>query len=972
VENYRFLGISGLLLIVGFIVPTRSFAYERHTHQGITEATIRAYESLKGDAFTDSEEQIIRGSSNEDDGTRPLNHFYDPISGRGLTVGFFLPPSEEWAKDTEAQGNYCDFGICQKRIGYEDKLFSSPTDFSWNRGIYDYVYGDKKRGLETLGHVLHLVQDATVPAHVRNDQHLNHEGFGDPDPYEQFTSQFSLGNIPSPSRIDIPKYSDLGTYFYRTALFTNNNFVSKDSLFTKFELPNLDNVEIKGDYLVHPLYGHKVARVKYNLDRAGNKKDFEIFADDSEGSVTADYWKLLSEKAISMGVGVTDLFFKEVEKEKQLAILKSKNLSHSEIETRKLAYTGFALAKGLYGSSLAQKDVGDLLKISPQKQSAAVIETVHFREWADNLERKAALKAKSNTGENTQGNPVPIQREARKEEKAAEASKLEQAGEVLGVSTSEESVPQLTIDAPPPPSPYMPGFGGGGSPQVEEESEASVAPTITSPSAGASLSTSTVTFVGTTGAGYLVTGVVGATTGTTTANGTGNWQITFVLGEGTSTASFTVEDADGLESSATERSVTIDLTAPGTPVAALGECSYSLSSSFCLLGGTSGTLSWGSVTGASSYSIFSNSSFSSSVTGTSTTVTLTDQATTTLEVVAYDAAGNVATSSSVAVRVFAQPLVINEVGWAGTKTSSDDQWLELKNRTAYSVDLSRLALYTADAETYIPLSGSIPGASSLDATDIYLIERASNVTSATGNLTTSFTALSLSGEKIFLGHGHGTATTTLDQTPDITTCSGWCAGANASSTGFSATHGTFTNSISMERTNISASGTLSSSWRDNDTYQELTGLTDASGYWLFGSPGRENSVGYPQVGWFCNSDEVSITSGSTYAPTSGNCTYLSAFTRYQSLVVNRMGVLYRGEVGSSTEVTSHSLGNNDILSAESGNAISSPVAGESFFIAIWEARQSSSDTTSFSSYFKTGSPTPPHSSYRVIQWTYGP
>ena len=31
--------------------------------------------------------------------------------------------------------------------------------------------GDKAYGLEALGHVLHLLEDATVPDHTRNDPH---------------------------------------------------------------------------------------------------------------------------------------------------------------------------------------------------------------------------------------------------------------------------------------------------------------------------------------------------------------------------------------------------------------------------------------------------------------------------------------------------------------------------------------------------------------------------------------------------------------------------------------------------------------------------------------------------------------------------------------------------------------------------------------------------------------------------------
>lgn len=176
----------------------------------------------------------------------------------------------------------------------------------------------------------------------------------------------------------------------------------------------------------------------------------------------------------------------------------------------------------------------------------------------------------------------------------------------------------------------------------------------------------------------------------------------------------------------------------------------------------------------------------------------------------------------------------------------------------------------------------------------------------------------------------------------------------------------------MERVDVSASGSLASSWRSNDTYHNAS-VTDSAGWWIFGTPRTTNSKGWPMAGWFCSPSTTSVVGGGTYTPGSGSCTYLSAFVRFQTISVTRTGGLYRGTVASSTAINGHALGNNDVASLEQNDDISSPVTGEPFFIVIWETRQGvGTDSSAFDTYFRTGAGAPPHGNYRTIEWTYGP
>src|SRR3989344_1453581 len=324
-----------LFLVLARIIPIPAFAYDRATHEGITQAIVQGYERLHGNALDSSEGQrIIGGSSAEDDDWRFLNHFYDPIRYRGLTVlGISLgQPSEAWAYDTRGQASWrcIAYFPCSHDIEYNDKLFTSPKDYSWDRAIYEYVYGDKNKGLEAVGHALHLIEDATVPAHVRNDQHGHIGSVGDADPYETFTSQFTAANIATPNDLSsVPTYSSLSSYLDHVARFTNTRFVSKDTLFKVFDTPTLKNLEVQDGFAYDSQTGSKVVQVDRRKVQGG--KDIEKFIlDDPKHLVVSDNWNVLSKTAILNGIGVVDLFFRSVEQEKKTGAIKAKNISAAE------------------------------------------------------------------------------------------------------------------------------------------------------------------------------------------------------------------------------------------------------------------------------------------------------------------------------------------------------------------------------------------------------------------------------------------------------------------------------------------------------------------------------------------------------------------------------------------------------------------------------------------------------------------
>ena len=96
---------------------------------------------------------------------RGLNHFYDPIHGKiGLTDGFdaFAFSSFEWATKEVHQSGEPSYPWKIVRA-YELNALTNSMETERKASLAGMMC--------CLGHVIHLNQDLTVPAHVRNDNH---------------------------------------------------------------------------------------------------------------------------------------------------------------------------------------------------------------------------------------------------------------------------------------------------------------------------------------------------------------------------------------------------------------------------------------------------------------------------------------------------------------------------------------------------------------------------------------------------------------------------------------------------------------------------------------------------------------------------------------------------------------------------------------------------------------------------------
>lgn len=207
----RAIALAGITL-AGALSARPAAAYDAHvTHRWLTRKAIEHLRALypgRYDVVLPFLEEVVEGASQEDldlvdgDGelstTRGQRHFLHPHDGVGLTVdGRAFPSAAEWGLVPSAANAY----------GYDDALALAAA-------------GDVPGAYRAIGHVLHLVQDLTVPAH----SHLEPHGLVAlaSDVYEDhcaaaLRSEYDGDLRAPPFGVTLPELEDLDDLFVATA-----------------------------------------------------------------------------------------------------------------------------------------------------------------------------------------------------------------------------------------------------------------------------------------------------------------------------------------------------------------------------------------------------------------------------------------------------------------------------------------------------------------------------------------------------------------------------------------------------------------------------------------------------------------------------------------------------------------------------------------------------------------------------------
>jgi len=337
--------ISFLIICLFFLSNFSVLAYDaKTTHPNLTEITVDFYnQHFSNQVLNETEKQLLmQGSIDEDNGIRSVNHFYDPVFNKTWQFGgteYLFPAltAKEWAQNPFAQAIYDP--VYSVFIGpiAKSPVFSK-ANFTWQQAIYKYVKGNRVEAFNILGHILHLIQDMSVPEHTRQNVHIFFiESLN--SPYEVYSAKsnkdFYEYTRKSIKNLESIKKATLDEYFNETALYSNNYFYSPDTILDQkyhlpepafYEVPEIKNGKtsfyVLGEDENHNIF-HLALILKNDIGWRLTSGPTVYSLEDEQ--VLQDYWQRLSKKAVLNGVGVIDLFFQEVENAKSRSDFISKN-----------------------------------------------------------------------------------------------------------------------------------------------------------------------------------------------------------------------------------------------------------------------------------------------------------------------------------------------------------------------------------------------------------------------------------------------------------------------------------------------------------------------------------------------------------------------------------------------------------------------------------------------------------------------
>lgn len=861
-----FSAVATLLLGPSFLL--QSFAYsDKTTHPALTQEIVEFFNIYHPEFALNNQEKesVIQGSIDEDAFGRWMRHFYDPIYNKGVNYfGITWQTSKDWANDTIAQATYKIQDFPNRALyGSVKEYFSGDTDYSWDRAVYEYAWGDKKRALRALGHTLHLIEDATVPDHTRDDPHpaygkrlqdispnispavfelLEHFDDTNDSPYESWTAQFdrsSIGVIGALQKQNAkPIYlHNLGEYFDAVANYSNNNFFSRDTIFSqRYSSP----IVLKFFGEIGFARGDEFPLVRKIVPPIWQGGEIEYTLIDQEKLILSSYWSRLSQQAVRNGAGMIKLFFDEAEKERTTKILYNKNKSWFAKAFDATKEKIYNIVNVFYGISAPFNDVNE-----PANESAVLgaIEDSFKEEQKSPSNQVLPLV-------NQQEN-VSINQNAQAQVPISPVPQQQQTNQLFALASPVVN----PVNAVPPPA--IGGGGGGpatifqtqtsedssGAPPAENPQQDTTPPdppAILSPADFSHIFTAdTIIFSGTAESASIISNDF--TDATTTTDIIGAWSLEIELNQATTTIQFFAEDIAGNISEPTSVTLVVDSIAPDLDFT-IPECSDSLSHNNCILMPQDITLEWSSpADDIEAYELLCTANgntcdgfpqvFLENETVLKTSITGTNHVYTFM-LTAEDRAGNKKQAEK-QVEVFEHPVVINEIAWMGTQNHPEDEWIELYNPTSEAIhfDDSWVLYSETDSSPYISLNGSIP------AGGYYLIERKntnetdemneSPVKDIAADLWVSFgVGLNNTGEHIKLAR----ASTTIDS---VFHCFNWCSiGSNHTKQ-------------TMERFDPFASGVDANNWGTNNIV--FANGVNTEGVALKATPKAQNSIWYQMV-----------------------------------------------------------------------------------------------------------------------------
>ncbi len=846
-------GALFLLLVLFLLQPV--LAYDQHsTHPSLTYEIAQFFNgrnSQSSRTLSANEIQWLKqGAMEEDEPARWINHFYDPVHGVGWSGKHLgrLSPEEGYKLGGDIAPRHSlasiDWVTNQDYQAAYGRQYGNQT---WQKAIKSYIDGDKKSAFIALGHVLHLVEDATVPDHVRDDSHPGIEG--DPgSPYETFSkaqtdaSELNTAETLLKNKTNFKKISSVSQAIKDVATYVNQNFFSEDTISNEeFQNPEIVSLEIRK-------VGFNNGTIKTFLFKGGiflavlnNTGHSTNYSTKEDIFVLPSYRDHLFPEAVLTRASVINLFYDEVEKYRQHPELLEPIVPDSNDSfltaleqfpkrtVLKACGISESTCKAMYNSL---DSIADSLKNT--SQAIALGLSNNLNNILDSAKTKLGLNNNQAVSQNSPQlansnvNAAPVA--------AVEGQFLSKPGIVLGEkiyataqAPQQVNSPQISTPVAPTapeiiknPVPATPspaqkniyvGNGPSGSismPIVQTAPIIQAVPNSLAP-------TTSVPIVPSSTIEQVASSTVTVST-TIFSSSTIEMPTTTVVATTTVTTNQT-----STTSTTTTVPVVVDMAPPSVPVLSFVNQSGPSSTNILI------NLSSSDV----SLPIYFNLQVSMSSTSDWQTIVTRTSSTTInffgthgqayyFRARATDAVGNVSNWSQTSSPVFVNwsgEVVINEVAWAGTSASyPNDEWFELYNNTDQPIDFTGWKVFVSGKQISISkINNKI-----IPAKGYFLLERTSDdaVKEIGADIIFSVTGgLNNAGAKLELFKPSG------EKADEANASAGWFAGDAVLYK-------------SMERINPLGNGSDPLNWQSNQGFRE-TGRTFNGGL-IYGSPKRSN------------------------------------------------------------------------------------------------------------------------------------
>lgn len=322
---YRLIiGVFGLLLVL----PGAAFAYDdATTHPALTGLIVDFYNAAYGNPITAQERQwIMEGSVLEDTAPRWINHFYDPVRKVGwsgdragglyaslVRTFSFLALS---AEKPFAAIDWVNAPLIQQEYRFYE------GDRTWSKALEYYADGNEEQAYKTLGYILHLLEDMSVPDHTRDDTHapLKEVAGDEGSPYEEYLVKYdprSIGALRIVEALTQKKAAPVAKqsiqdYLGSLAEYSNRYFFSKDTINdSKYQNPKIIKEDRDFAYGIDeesqefPLVGIDLQR---DQDAQSTSKEYKIKDRNLYYPILDAYFSRLSRQVVLHGAGAIALF----------------------------------------------------------------------------------------------------------------------------------------------------------------------------------------------------------------------------------------------------------------------------------------------------------------------------------------------------------------------------------------------------------------------------------------------------------------------------------------------------------------------------------------------------------------------------------------------------------------------------------------------------------------------------------------